>query len=216
MDPESDSVIDLKSASRKGTRKIIEKILADANFEAQSILSYAEKQVQDILNSAINESNAAKQEMLKKGKQEAITEKNRILSQARLDMRKNILVAKEEQINKVLDKTKKILSDPDRIPDFKQVIKALTMEACLFMGGGKLLVKTNAKGVEVLKGTQADLEKDITKKTGVATKLSLADEGIDGVVVESSHGVVVDNTFLTRLERRKREIRKDLSEILFR
>ncbi len=216
MDPESDSVIDLKSASRKGTRKIIEKITADANFEAQSILSYAEKQVQDILNSAINESNTAKQEMLKKGKQEAITEKNRILSQARLDMRKKILVAKEEQINKVLDETKNTLSDPDRIPDFKQVIKALTLEACLFMGGGKLLVKTNAKGVGMLKGMQADLEKDITKKTGVTTKLSLVDEGIDGVVVESSHGVVIDNTFLTRLERRKREIRKDLSEILFR
>lgn len=216
MDPESDSVIDLKSASRKGTRKIIEKIMADADFEAQSILSYAEKQVQDILNSAINESNAAKKEMLKKGKQEAITEKNRILSQARLDMRKKILVAKEEQINKVLDETKKTLSDPDRIPDFKQVIKALALEACLFMGGGKLLVKTNAKGVGVLKGMQADLEKDITKKTGVTTKLSLVDEGIDGVVAESSNGVVIDNTFLTRLERRKREIRKDLSEILFR
>jgi V/A-type H+-transporting ATPase subunit E len=215
MVTEGNATIDVEALSKRGTEKIVEKILSDARTEAQDIRTYAETQVQDILNSAMKEANAERDSMLKKGRQEAETEKSRIVSQARLDMRKKVLEAKEQQIKKVLDETKRTLSDAKKIPQFEQVMEQVTVESCVALKGGDLTVSTDAEGSKVLLSKKEQIEKEIQTQTGSETKLAITDEGVRGVVVMSSSGVVIDNALLTRLERRKRDIRKELASILF-
>ena len=215
MDTDSGAAFDISAASREGTKKIIEKILSDARSEAQDIRSYADNQVQETLSNAMNESNAKREEMLKKGKQEALTEKNRILSQARLDMRKRILEAKEREMNKVLEGAMDILSNPDAIPDYEAVMGLLAREACISLGGGEMVIATDKAGASALEPIRSALQKDVQKATGKKTSISISLDGAPGVVVTSSDGIVVDNTFSTRLERRKREIRKGLADMMF-
>lgn len=215
MDTDSGAAFDISAASREGTKKIIEKILSDARSEAQDIRSYADNQVQETLSNAMNESNAKREDMLRKGKQEALTEKNRILSQARLDTRKRILEAKEREMNKALDGAMEILSDPKKIPEYEAVMSLVAHEACTSIGGGTLTVSTDATGAEVLKGSLSALQKDVEKATGKKTTIEISPDGKPGVVVTSAEGIVVDNTFSTRLERRKREIRKGLATLMF-
>jgi V/A-type H+-transporting ATPase subunit E len=163
----------------------------------------------------MNEANALREEMLKKGKQEAQTEKNRILSQARLDTRKRVLEAKERQMQKVLGEAASVLDSPDTIPAYADVMRRIATEACAAIGGETLVIRTDGAGSAALKPVLGKIEKDIDAQTGVKTSLSLANEGVNGVVVVSASGVIVDNTFATRLERRKRDIRKELAAILF-
>lgn len=207
--------MDMEKAAVEGKKKIIDKIIKDAEAEAKDVLSYAEKQVQEIVSNAITESNDMREELLKKGKQQAITEKSRILSQARLDSRRKILEAKENELSAILEETKVILLDAKKIPDYEEVMERITIEACTSIGGGKLDVKTNLSGIKALEGNLKATEKKISESTGVDTKIKLIDDGISGVLVESEKGVIVDNSFITRLERKRREIRKELADIIF-
>jgi V/A-type H+-transporting ATPase subunit E len=215
MDTDSGAAFDIGAASKEGTRKIIDKILSDARSEAQDIRSYADNQVQETLSNAMNESNAKREEMLKKGKQEALTEKNRILSQARLDMRKRILEAKEREITKALDGAMEILTKHKAIPGYGDVMAEVAREACISIGGGDLSVSTDAAGAEALEPVRKTIEKDVHNATGKKTSITIVTDGAPGVVVTSAGGIVVDNTFATRLERRKREIRKGLADMMF-
>jgi len=207
--------IDMDKAAVEGKKKIIDKIIKDAEAEAKDILSYAEKQVQEIVSKAITESNDMREELLKKGKQQAATEKSRIISQARLDSRRKTLEAKEKELSAILEETKIILLDAKKIPDYEGVMERITFEACASIGGGKLDVKTNLSGIKALEGHLKATEKKISESAGVDTKIKLIDDGISGVLVESEKGVIVDNSFITRLERKRREIRKELADIIF-
>lgn len=207
---------DISSFSQKGKERIMEKITSDAESEAKDVLSFAEKQVQEILGNAMNESAEMRKTMLAKGTQEAMTEKNRILSQTRLDTRRTILEAKENEISLVIKEAKKVLTDPGKIPDFSNVMKKITLEACIALGGGPLKIQTNKKGMEVLEAAKKEIEQELTNVTSKKASLSIVDNDINGVFVETPQGVVVDNTFVTRLDRKRREIRKELAAILFR
>lgn len=215
MDTDNGVAYDIRSATKEGTRRIVEKILNDARSESQDIRTYGDNQVQEIVSSAMNEANALREEMLKKGKQEAQTEKNRILSQARLDTRKRVLEAKERQMQKVLEEAASVLGSPDTIPAYADVMRRIATEACAAIGGETLVIRTDDAGSAALKPVLDKIEKDIEAQTGAKTSLSLSSEGVNGVVVVSASGVIVDNTFATRLERRKRDIRKELAAILF-
>lgn len=215
MDTEGSATIDTGSLSKRGTEKIVEKILSDARSEAQDTRTYAETQVEDILNTAMKEANTQRDAMLKKGRQEAETEKSRILSQARLDMRKKVLVAKEQQIQKVIDQTKLTLLDAKKVPRFDKVMERLTLESCVALNGGDLKVSTDKEGMQSITASKEQIEQKIREETGRETTLTISDDGIRGVVVASPSGVVVDNALLTRLDRRKRDIRKELASILF-
>jgi len=207
---------DVSSFSLKGKERIIEKIISDAESEAADVLSFAEKQVQEIRGNAMNESAEMRKRMLAKGTQEAMTEKNRILSQARLDARKKVLEAKEREISAVINEANLVLTDPGKIADYPDVMKKISLEACNALGGGNLVIKTDVSGADVLKAAKKDLEKEVAKTTSKDTKLSIVDDDINGVLVVSEEGVVVNNTFSTRLERKRRDIRKELASILFR
>ncbi|HOP09536.1 MAG TPA: V-type ATP synthase subunit E family protein [Candidatus Methanofastidiosa archaeon] len=215
MVAEGSNITGLEKASEDGKKKIIDKILSDAEAEAKDILSYAEKQVEEVTSAAMKEANEMREEMLKKGRQEAATDRSRILSQARLDTRRKILEAKEMELSAILEETKSRLQDPSKIPNFPEVMKMITVEACVSLGGGNLTIRSNCSGIEALKKDKSAIEKDITKTTGVKTKLELVDAGISGAMAISEKGVVVDNSFVTRLERRKREVRKQLADMMF-
>lgn len=215
MDTEGSTTIDTGSLSKRGTEKIVEKILSDARSEAQDTRAYAETQVEDILNTAMKEANTQRDAMLKKGRQEAETEKSRILSQARLDMRKKVLGAKEQQIQKVIDQAKHTLSNAKKVPQFDKVMERLTLESCVALNGGDLKVSTDKEGMQSITANKEQIEQMIREETGRETTLTISDDGIRGVVAASPSGVVVDNALLTRLDRRKRDIRKELASILF-
>jgi len=215
MVAESSNITDPDKASMEGKKRIIDKILSDAEAEAKDILTYAEKQVQEITSNAISEANAMREQMLKKGKKEAETERNRILSQARLDIRRKILEAKERELSAILDEARSRLQDSSKIPEYENVMKRITMEACSSIGGGNLTIKTDCSGKKVLEKAKSDMEKELSKELGIKTKLELIDGNVSGVLVESDKGIVIDNSFVTRLERRKRNIRKQLAEIIF-
>ncbi|MHC1605249.1 MAG: V-type ATP synthase subunit E [Candidatus Methanofastidiosia archaeon] len=200
----------------EGTKKIVEKILADAESEAGELRSFGLKKEEEILKEAKMKADTIKKEILNRGEREVVTEKNRVLSQTRLEMKKRILDAKEREINKVIEKTKELISDPKKIPNFEKVIEQLALEAGTAIGGGDLIYKTDRAGKNVLDKIKGRLESMIKKETDVKTHIEVVDGGAAGVLVESKKfGVVVDNTFITRLERRKREIRKELAAILF-
>jgi len=89
-------------------KDIKEKIISDAKNEANKIIKEANSKAKEIKEKAEKESSEIKVEILNKINQEIVLKKGKIITEANLEAKKNILSTKQEIIdntfNKALDK----------------------------------------------------------------------------------------------------------------
>ncbi|XRO76278.1 V-type proton ATPase subunit E [Methanocaldococcus sp. 10A] len=202
-----------------GVDKIKSKILEDAKAEANKIIAQAEEEKAKILEKAREEAEKRKAEILKKGEKEAEMTKSRIISEAKLEAKKKLLEAKEEIIEKAIEKLKEELVKLPGQPDYKDKLIKLIRDGAVSLGGGELVVRLNRRDMDIIDdATLWNLEKEVENMTKKVTVLKKG-EPVDitgGCIIETIDGLkLLDNSLEAIFNRNLDVIRARITEKLF-
>jgi len=194
-----------------GAEEIIQEIHREADQKIQYILNEAREKAEKIKDEARKRAESQADWILRKAYTQAEIEKQRVIANARLEVRKKKLEVQESLIREVLQELKARLSSlPDG--DYFEILVSLTGEAVAELGMGKVVVSSNERTLELI----ASRLDEFSEKVGAEVSLGRAIETIGGVVVGDPDGTVrVDNTFEARIERMENELRAGIARALF-
>jgi len=203
--------------------KIVNRILADAREDAESIVVEARKAAETMIE---------KQKEL--GRQKASERVSSILDDAKNEVRLiqgallvetkrkanwAVLSEKDRLISSVIGEAKLKLLDLAKTQKYLPLLEKLIVQAGIVLGGGSIQVALNEHDSKLpLKFDK--LAKEIETKTGAKTRLELPRERLHvsgGVTLMTPDGkVVVDNTFETLLRRREIDLKPRIAKVLFK
>ncbi|MEF8875023.1 MAG: V-type ATP synthase subunit E family protein [Candidatus Thermoplasmatota archaeon] len=186
--------------------KIIERIEEETQDKIDNIIQRGKEEAEEIEEEIEKEKERKLDEIKKEKEREIKTMKNRIISQAKLETKKRKLNVREEMINEVFKEVKNRLGskEPDEYRGYlKQSIREIDdiLES-------EITVKCNP-------GSE-DIVKRFTEKRNPDIKVESSLDTIGGIRALSERGSTVDLTFEANLERKRKELRKEISDILFR
>ncbi len=206
----------------ESTRAITEVILQEAKQSAEHIIQEAQKSAKEILKKqrllGVQRANESARLLLKKAESEVELNKLRSMANAKIKANWVILSKKETWIDNVLNEAKNELKILTQSKKYIPTLEKLIIEAGIILGGKNLEVLLNEKD-SALSLKLDKLAKKISEKTGVKTKLRLAEENakvIGGAMLRTMDGkVIMDNTFDDLLRRREKDLRFKIAKILF-
>uniref|UniRef100_A0A7C1HWI4 A-type ATP synthase subunit E n=1 Tax=Fervidicoccus fontis TaxID=683846 RepID=A0A7C1HWI4_9CREN len=181
-------------------RVIKEKLLSEARKKAENIVREAEEKANEIIRQA-QEEWRRRYEEYKRQELKKIYEKNaQIESEARLKARVIVSQTKAEIIEKLFEDTKRKLED--RQFDVKKSLELLLTQSLKEASAIKKIV-VSPKDKKILE--------DIISEFGLKNiDIKENENMIGGLIVESVDGVIIDNSYDTRLLNLKE---KELNEI---
>jgi len=202
----------------EGAELIIQEINREAEQKIQYILSEAQREAEAIKEEARKRAEARAEWILRKAQTQAEIEKQRIIANAKLEVRKKRLQVQEELIRDVIQGLKKRLAElPD--DEYFDILVDLGAQAVQELGVDTVVLRSNERTLELLKGGRlTKFKKAIAEKTGLKIKVRRGNpiNTIGGLLVESLDGSVrVDNTFEARIERFESELRAAIAKALF-
>ncbi|NJE08238.1 V-type ATP synthase subunit E [Thermococcus sp. M39] len=201
----------------EGAKLIIEEINREAEQKIRYILSEAEKQAEEIKAEAEKRARAKAEWILRKAQTQAEIEKQRIVANAKLEIRKKRLALQEELINEVLKSLKERLAALPK-DEYFEVVKDLMLQAVKELGEDKIRVSSNEATLQLIAEKIDEIKTFLNEKTGREMSIELGDkiETIGGVLVENADRTIrVDNTFEARIERLESELRSRIAKVLF-
>ncbi len=176
-----------------GTEKIREAILKKVRAEAQEIISDAELKAKEAVETAKKQRERKFKEEKNRKLLHAKSEASKILAQASLKARQEILSEKAVIINEIIDKVKTEISQ-DAID--KELFLSLIKEAVDTLEADKARIYVSPKDMGVVQ--------EIIRVNGELKDRIIEVKELDcmgGVLAEDIDGMVrIDNTFETRLE----------------
>jgi len=196
-----------------GTDRIKAKILEDAESRASQILEQAKAEAREIVESALKEAERKRADILGKAESDGMELYRRLLSEANLEGRKEILKTKQELIESAfslaLDKLCKL---PDK--DYQKLLENMAAEAATDEEGEILLSEKDRNRIE------KDFIKNINKRissSGKNGKLVLSRDSIKtaGGFVIRYDDMEINNTFEVLFEMLKPRLENDVVRILF-
>jgi len=185
--------------------KIIERIENDAQRKADNILAREEDKAEELKEEIEREKERKLDEIRKKKEREIKTMKNRILSQAKLEARKKKLNIREEMMEKVFDKAKIKIKNTDP-SEYKDYLKD-AVEKSVDVLGKDITIYCNKKSKDIVKDIVDDIDSSINLDDSL--------KSIGGIKASSEKGAEIDLTFEANLKRIKKDLRKEISDILF-
>ncbi len=201
----------------EGAKLIIEEINREAEQKIRYILSEAEKQADEIKAKAEKRARAKAEWIIRKAQTQAEIEKQRIIANAKLEIRKKRLALQEELISEVLRSLKERLAALSKDEYFK-VIMDLMLQAVRELGEEKIRVSSNETTLQLVAEKIDEIKAFLKENTGMEVSIELGDkiETIGGVLVENADRTIrVDNTFEARIERLESELRSRIAKVLF-
>ncbi|RLF58646.1 MAG: hypothetical protein DRN25_04975 [Thermoplasmata archaeon] len=187
---------------------ILEKIREDSEKEVERIIGEAKKKSEEIIKKSEKDGKKRYEELIIQGKKNAELEKQRIIANARLQAKKLILETKESIIEKTFSLAEKKLRDIVSSDEYESILRKLIEEAISSIPDKQLQILCDERDRELLR-------KIIKEFPGV----ELSEENIStigGIIVKSKDGrIQVDNTFETRIERMRNDLRVKVARILF-
>ncbi len=201
----------------EGAELIIQEINREAEQKIQYILSEAQKEAEKIKAEARKRAEARAEWILRKAQTQAETEKQRIIANARLEVRKKRLEIQEALIREVIDALRERLAELPEDEYFPMLVD-LTAKAIEELGAERVILKSNARTLGLIRNRFDEFKGALSEKLGREVSIELGDEvqTIGGVVVETPDGAVrVDNTFEARIERFEGELRAEIAKALF-
>jgi vacuolar-type H+-ATPase subunit E/Vma4 len=207
----------------ESTRVITEMILEEAKKSGEHIIQEAQKSAEETLEKqkqlGVQKANESAQLVFKKAESEVELNKLRSMANAKIKANWVILSKKETWIDNVLNEAKNKLRILTESKEYIPILEKLIIEAGIILGGKELEVLLNEKD-SALSLKLDKLAKEISEKTGVETKLRLAEEKtkvIGGAMLRTANGkIIMDNTFEDILKRREKDIRSKMAKILFK
>lgn len=129
-----------------GTEKIKAKILEDAEIKAGQILEQAEAEARKIREDALREAEQKKAAILEQGEANGREAYRRMLSEANLDGRKEILKVKQKLIEEAFSLAmEKLCRLPDR--DYQKLLENMAVKAVKNKDGEIVLSERDKKGL---------------------------------------------------------------------
>ncbi|MFP3872402.1 MAG: V-type ATP synthase subunit E [Candidatus Natronoplasma sp.] len=185
--------------------KIVERIENDVQRKVDSIMEEKKEKAEQVKKEIEREKERRLEEIQREKEREIKTLKNRIISQAELEARKMRLNVRENMIEKVFERSKERLEEMD-ISEYHGYIKG-SIEKSKEILEGEIEIHCNKENENRIK----EIAKNIDPSLKVIGDL----RSIGGIKAVSEKGATIDMTFEANLERKKKQLRKEISEILF-
>ncbi len=190
-----------------GTEAIINKIIADAKAKAEQILEQAKVDSQAVLDSAVTECEQNTKACMSK-KQAVIDETiARRKTVAELDVKKIVLKAKKDAIDKAFDLAKEDLVNLSSA-DYLKLVSSM-IETYVEDGD---IVTISSKDKDIITDK---LVKDIASKKGVKLTLSKEYGDFTGGVILSNNGIDKNLTFDVELKVLREELETTIASMIF-
>ena len=201
--------------------EIFDRKIEDAQKEANNIMEKAKKSANEIIeeqrSSALFKANKVADSILMKAENDAKIISEKIATDIRNQAGWIVLAEKERLITKVLNDVKNKLRALKKSQEYSEVLEKLIIKGGIVLGGGVLEVLINKNDSKLCNYNK--LNKEISKKTGVKTKLNLSKNYINDIGVKirtSDNKIYVDNTFEAIIRRREKELKLKIAKILFK
>ncbi|MDV3104654.1 V-type ATP synthase subunit E [Thermococcus waiotapuensis] len=195
----------------EGAELIIQEIQRAAEQKVQYILNEARGEAEKIKEEARKRAEVQAEWILRKARTQAEIEKQRIIANAKLEVRKKKLAVQEELIREVLSALRERLSSlPDE--EYFETLVKLAREGVEELGLQEVMVSSNGRTLELISGRL----NEFSSKIGARVILGEPLNTIGGIVVSDPVGKIrVDNTFESRIERMESELRAEIAKALF-
>jgi V/A-type H+-transporting ATPase subunit E len=201
----------------EGAELIIQEINREAEQKIQYILSEAQKEAEKLKEEARKRAEAKAEWILRKAKTQAEIERQRIIANAKLEVRKKKLAVQEELIRQVIESLKERLANLPEDEYFPMLVE-LTVKAVEELGTDKVVVRSNERTLKLIVERLSEFREKLKEALGKDVEVTVGEpiQTIGGILVESSDGSVrVDNTFEARIERFESDLRATIAKALF-
>ncbi|WP_297551995.1 V-type ATP synthase subunit E [Thermococcus sp.] len=201
----------------EGAELIIQEINREAEQKIQYILSEAREEAEKLKEEARKRAEAKAEWILRKAKTQAEIEKQRIIANAKLEVRKKKLAVQEELIRSVIESLKERLANLPEDEYFPMLVE-LTAKAVEELGTDKVIVRSNERTLKLIVERLPEFREKLKEFLGKDVEVTVGEpiQTIGGILVESSDGTVrVDNTFEARIERFESDLRATIAKALF-
>ncbi len=192
----------------EGKDAIIQKIIGDANAQAQMMISDANAYAEKIIAEAENNAKERIAELEKQAEKAGVEYVGRRITVAGLDLKKARLNAKMQLLDEVYDKAADELASlkPD---DYKRLITGM-LEAAAEDGDTVTVCKNDEKVLT------SDFFADFAKKKGIKLTLSKTFGDFKGGVILSGGGVDKNLTLEVELKLLREQTEAEIATILFK
>lgn len=196
-----------------GVEKIKEKILQDAENKANEILEKARLQAKEIVENGKQKAARKGREISQKALHDANEKKRIINSIVELEMRKDVLAAKQEVIDNVFNVVLQRMNNMEK-GRYERVVLNMLLEAAE-TGDEEIVLSQTAK--EKLSPdfiTKVNSSLEAAGKNG-NIKVSEEVRNISGGFVLKSQGIEINNSFEAIIRQHRDEIEPKVAGILF-
>lgn len=203
-------------------QRMTDQILQNARENAESILIEAHKSAEAMIDKqkelARQNSLGEVSPILKKGEDDAEAVRKTIIADAKKRASWIVLSEKERLVTTVLEEVMNRLRVFSQSKDYLPFLQKIIVDTGIVLSGEKLEILLSEQD-ESLPLELDKLTKQIVEKTGKETELTISNEKIKslgGCVIRTHDGrIVIDNTFTDILKRRERELRFEITKMLF-
>jgi len=202
-----------EDALEAGGLQIIESILSEADTRASRILESAENAANAVRDNARKDGERARDEVSAKTRERCERTRTQELATARIEAKRLLLAARENVAEHVLKQVKAKLEAIRSSPDaYAQSLWNLAAEAVAAIGLPEVVLRISKTDAGFLGDSFAGLlAADSRVSAAGVSKVGLQLEEYDlggGCTAQSPDGrVVYDNTYRTRMQRKRRELR---------
>ena len=188
--------------------KLSEAVLDKVKAEAEEIIRQAELTAEERVAKAREQQNARYEEEKARITDDAKSEASRIQAQTSINVRQEILKAKNEVIEKIVSGLKKRLVD---LPDKDELTVNLIREGIQVIGVNQVVVYVSPGRIDNVKNV-VQKDNDLSAKIKEYKEIKCT----GGAVIEDVKGrFSIDNTFDTRIETLLPQILPEISKELF-
>lgn len=188
-------------------------VMAEAQQDARRILDDAKAEAASRLRLAERQANAQRAEIVARAEEQAESYRRHAISAARLAAQNLKLQQREMLLNGVFEAASERLSKLPESETYGDIVQHLIRQAVARLEVEAAVIHADARAREILDG-EGRLD-DLARELGTELRLGdVLEKGL-GVVVETPDGHYrYDNTFASRLERMREELRNSVYEIL--
>jgi V/A-type H+-transporting ATPase subunit E len=193
--------------------KIIERIKQDAQSQVGEIKDKASKEADKILQKASDEANSYKAQALENAKAEAQQRKQRLISSANLEFRKEILTEKQNAIDLAFQEAVNTLTRMND-EEYRQTIKKMLISSV--QTGDEDLVLSVRDKTRINENFLKDVNKELVKaKKKGNLKISKDTYNILGGFVLRKGNIEINNSFESLFKSFRDDLEAEVSKILF-
>jgi V/A-type H+/Na+-transporting ATPase subunit E len=186
------------------------KIINDAEDKKEVILSEAETEGKKIIQNKIEEAKAADKIIVEKAEIEAVSRKERIISNANLKARNEKLKAKQEVISEIFQSSIEALCKISE-DDFKKFVKTSILNSNI-TGNQKIILNNEGKKI-ISEAELLEINKELKSKASVV--LSKETGNFKGGFILEKDGIEINNTFEALVDSLKDDLSQEVARELF-